>query len=119
MNTDKRTGDKRKVLLDALLRYADQCGDADPHFYKDEMLEMLGVCDHVFNIMLMRLGDRCCRLVDNFDGRTRYAIDVGRCFELRDRMAREEKEVRKTREGLQITVLATLIGVFFAIVLGF
>lgn len=119
MNDKKNARDKRLVLLEALIRYADQCGHATPHFYKDEMLKMLGVCDHVFNIMLIQLGDRYCRLVDNFEQRSRYAINVGRCFELRDQIIQAEKEGKKTREGVQITLLATLIGMFLVILVGF
>lgn len=119
MKNIKKAKDTRLVLLEALIRYADQCGDANPHFYKDEMLKMLGVCDHVFNIMQIQLGDRYCRLVDNFEGRTRYAINVRKCFELRDQIIQAEQDGKKNRDGVQITVLATLIGTFLVILIGF
>ena len=119
MNIFRKDRDTRLELLEALIRYADQCGDADPHVYKDEMLRMLGVCDHVFNIMQKQLGDGYFRMVDNFDGRGRYAINVNGCFKLRDLLVKEEKVGKKSREGGQITVLATLIGTFFVIVFGF
>lgn len=66
MKDMKKIKDKRLVLLEAIIRYADQSDNFNPHFYKDDMLKRLDVCEHVFNIMQKQLGDRYCRLVDSF-----------------------------------------------------
>jgi len=115
MNDMKKSRDKRLVLLDALIRYADECGKDNPEFYKDEMLRNLKVCEHVFNIMHIQLGEKYCRVIDPYEERTRYAINVDRCLDLRNQITRENKKKMKLRERIDITVLATLIGVFFAI----
>jgi hypothetical protein len=106
MRDMKKTKDKRLVLLEALLRYADQCGDANPHFYKDEMLKMLHVCEHVFNIMQKQLGERYCCMVDSVEERSRYAINVNKCLELRDQIIQANTKERH-REGVRKTLLAT------------
>ena len=107
MRDMKKTKDKRLVLLEALLRYADQCGNANPHFYKEEMLKMLGVCEHVFNIMQKQLGDRYCRMVDSIEEGSRYAINVNKCLELRDQIIQANTKERKHLEGVRKTLLAT------------
>jgi|WetSurMetagenome_2_1015567.scaffolds.fasta_scaffold1045722_1 hypothetical protein len=114
----KKINDKRLVLLEALIRYADQCGDSNPHFYKDEMLKMLNVCEHVFNIMQIQLGDGYCHMVDNLEERSNYAINVNRCLELRDQIIQANTRERRHREKMEITFLVTLIGTFFVIVIG-
>lgn len=113
----KKTKDNRLVLLEALLRYADQCGSDDPHFYKDDMLKRLGVCEHVFNIMQIQVGDRCCRMVDGFEGRSRYVIKVNKCAASRQQILQAHAEERRHRDGVGITVLTTLIGTLFVILL--
>lgn len=118
MKDINRTKDNRIVLLEALLRYADQSGNINPQVYKDEMLKMLNVCDHDFNIMLKQLGDRYCRLVDCFEGRSKYAINVNKCLELRGQITQANTKERRHREGVRITLLATLIGTFLVILLG-
>lgn len=116
MKVMKKKTDNRLVLLEALLRYADQSGDDKPQFSKDDMLRRLGVCEHVFNIMQKQLGDGCCRLVDSFDGGGRYAINVSRCYALRKQLSQASTE-ESYREGLKIKVLTTLISTLFVILL--
>ena len=106
----KKTKDKRLVLLEALLRYADQCGDANPHFYKDEMLKMLHVCEHVFNVMQKQLGEKYCCMIDCIEERSRYVINVNKCFELRDQIIRANTKERRYREAVRKTLLATSSG---------
>jgi len=106
MRDMKKTKDKRLVLLEALLRYADQCGDANPHFYKDEMLKMLHVCEHVFNVMQKQLGERYCCMVGSIDEGSRYAINVNKCLELRDQIIQATTKERH-RESVRKTLLAT------------
>jgi predicted metal-binding transcription factor (methanogenesis marker protein 9) len=115
----RKTKDKRLVLLDALIRCADESGSTKPHFYKDEMLKRLDVCDHVFNIMQKQLGDRYCRRMDDcLDERSEYAINVNKCLELRDQIIQANIK-EKHREGIEIKLLATLIGTFLVILVVF
>lgn len=113
----KKTQDKRLVLLETLLRYADLSGSDNPQFYKDDMLKRLGVCEHVFNIMQIQVGDRCCRMVDCLGGRSRYVIDVNKCYASRQQILQAQAEERRHRDGVGITVLTTLIGMLFVILL--
>jgi hypothetical protein len=118
MKDMKKTKDKRFVLVEALLRYADQSGSSNPHFYLDEMLRMLDVCEHVFNIMQKQLGDRYCHRVDGFEERSKYAINVNRCLELRDQIIQASTKERRHREGIRNILLATSIGTFLVILVG-
>lgn len=117
MKDMKKTKDRRLVLLDALLRYADLTGNIHPHFYKDEMLKMLNVSEHNFDIMQGQLGDRYCRMVDRFEVRSRYAIDVISCLELRDQILKAGSKERRIHDGFRIKLLSTLIGAFVVILL--
>ena len=110
--------DKRLILLNALLRYAKESGDAKPHFYQDETLMKLGVCENVFIDMQMEIGDKCCHMDDCLDGRIRYAINTNRCLELRKQIIKANTEKIKHRESLSITVVTALYGTLFAILLG-
>ncbi|HPR54411.1 MAG TPA: hypothetical protein PLV84_04705 [Deltaproteobacteria bacterium] len=114
----EKTNDNRLILLEALLRHADQCGDENPHFFKDEMLKTLDVCEHVFNVMQIRLGDRYCRRVDGFEDRCRYAINVNSCLELRNQIMQADSKIRRFRESVRNIVLASSIGSFFVIFFG-
>lgn len=117
MKAMKKTTDNRLVLLEVLLRHADQSGNDNPHFYKDELIRRLGVCEHVFNIMQRQLGDRCCRMIDCFEGGGKYAINVNNCYALRKQIIRANTEARRHREGVNIKVLTTLISTLFVILL--
>jgi hypothetical protein len=117
MKDMKKAKDKRLVLLEAIIRYSDQSDNFNPYFYKDEMLKRLDVCEHVFNIMQKQLGDRYCRMVDSFEERSRYTINVIECLELRDQIIEANTKERRHREG-RIILLETLIATFFLIIVG-
>lgn len=114
----KKTKDKRFVILEALICYADQSGTFNPHFYKDEMLKILNVAEGDFNIMQKQLGDEYCHMVDSREGRTRYAISVNRCLALRDQIDQAKTEEKRHREGVRIAVLTTLLGALLGFILG-
>ncbi len=114
----KNPKDKRFVLLEALLRYADQSSSINPHFFKDEMLKMLDVTEGDFNIMQKQLGDEYCNMVNCLEGRSRYAISVNKCLALRDQIDQANTEKRRHREGVSITVLTTLLGTLLGFILG-
>ncbi len=118
MKKMKKVKDNQLVLLEALIRYADLSGSTNPHFYKDEMLKRLDVCEHVFNVMLKQLGDRYCRMVDCFGERSTYVINVNSCLELRDQIIRANTQKRRRREAVRNTLLAASIGAFFVILVG-
>ena len=117
MKDMKKTKDTRLVLLEAILRYADHSDDINPYFYKYDMLKRLDVCEHVFNIMQKQLGDRYCRIVDIFEERSRYTINVIACLELRDQIIQANTKERRHREG-RIILLETLIATFLVIIVG-
>ena len=117
MKDMKKIKDKRLVLLEAIIRYADQSDNFNPHFYKDDMLKRLDVCEHVFNIMQKQLGDRYCRLVDSFEKRSKYTINVLECLELRDQIIQANTQEKKHRES-RIILLETLIATFLVIIVG-
>ena len=119
MKDVKKTKDKRLVLIEAILRYSDQSGNINPFFYKDEMLKRLDVCEMNFDIMQKQLGDRYCRIVDIFEERSRYAVDVIECLELRDRILQANTKERRYREGrIRIILLEALIATFLLIMGG-
>jgi len=119
MKDMKKTKDKRLVLIEAILRYSDQSGNINPFFYKDEMLKRLDVCEMNFDIMQKQLGDRYCRIVDIFEERSRYAVDVIECLELRDRILQANTKERRYREGrIRIILLEALIATFLLIMGG-
>ncbi len=118
MKDMKNTKDKRLVLLQAILRYTDQSENFNPFFYKDEMLRKLDVCEINFDIMQKQLGDRYCRLIDIFEERTRYAINVIDCIELRDQIIQANTKEKRHRENVRIKLLSTLIGIFIVILIG-
>ena len=118
MKNMKKVSDNQLLLLDALIRYADLSGSTNPHFYKDEMLKRLDVCEHVFNIMHKQLGDRYCPMVDSFDQRNRYVINVNRCLELRDRIIQANAKEKRRRKAVRNTLLTASIGTFFLILVG-
>lgn len=109
--------DKRLILLDALLRYAKESGDPKPHFYQDETLMKLGMCENVFIDMQMQIGDKCCHMDDCHDGRILFAINANRCLELRKKIIRASTEKMKHRKSFSITVATALYGMLFAIIL--
>ena len=117
MKDMKKTKDKRLVLLEAILRYADQSDNFNPFFYKDEMLKRLDVCETNFDIMQKQLGNRYCRMIDSFEERTRYAINVIECLDLRDQIIQANTKERRHLEG-RIILLETLIATFLVIIVG-
>jgi len=112
------TNDKRLILLDALLRYAKESGDAKPHFFQDETLVKLGMCENVFLDVQMLIGDKCCHMDDCLDGRIRYAINTNRCLELRRQIIKTNTEKIRHRHSFRITLATALYGMLFAILLG-
>lgn len=65
-----------KRLLSALLDYADKSGNFNPHFYKKEMINSLGVTEKEFDIVQKNLGDKYCYYVDSHGGDDGYVINV-------------------------------------------
>jgi len=114
----KKSKDKRFVLLEALVRYADQSGNFNPHFYKDEMLKILDVTEGEFNIIQKQLGDEYCHMVDCIEGRDRYAINVNKCLSLRDQIDQSKIEEERHGVGIRIAVLTTLLGTLLGFFLG-
>ena len=81
------------------------------------MMKKLNVCELNFDIMQKQLGDRYCRIVDIFEERSRYAINVVECLELRDQIIQANTKERRHRE-CRIILLESLIATFLVIVVG-
>lgn len=111
-NNTAETKDPRIMLLDALLRYAQQSGASKPSFYQDEALSKLGICENVFLDQLMEIGDRCCFMNECHEGRIQYGINVGRCMEMHKKVSREQRSQSTYRLSAEYTILGTLVLIF-------
>jgi len=118
MNNVRKTRDRRMVLLEALLRYADQSGSINPQFHKDDMLKMLNVCEVNFDIMHKQLGDKYCRMIDGFEMSRRYSINVIECLDLRDKLIRNDMKEKSHHRKILNIMLAASWGTFFVVLLG-
>ena len=110
----KTASDDRQMLLEALLDYADESRRFNPHFYRREMTERLGVTDGEFNVMQNRLGDGYCRFVDYHDGDNRYMIDVSECLSLRDQFRQNKIQEERHRQLVRLSVLVAVLGAVLA-----
>lgn len=114
---------ERKNFLSALIKYADESGNFNPHFYKDEMMEILNISEGEFNIIQKRLGDKYCHYVGPHDGRDRYAINVSECYRLKEMHDQEETRNKNSKStalktayvGAGAVVLAAIIAGVFGI----
>lgn len=114
----KQKKDRRAELLTALVNYANQSGSLNPHFYKDEMINILAISEADFNIIQKQLGDEYCHFVDNHEGKSRYAISVNKCLVLRDQIEQGNTAVKSHEESIRVNVLCTILGSLLGFFLG-
>jgi len=100
-----RSDDSR--FLKAILDYAEESETTNPHFYKSEIMNRLGIDELTFNLLQKRLGDHCCRYVDQHDGNARYAINLSACLSLRDQ---QEKHALGIRLAILLVILGVVLG---------
>jgi hypothetical protein len=109
--------DDRRRLLDALLDFASNSGTSNPHFYRKEMMELLGISEGEFNIIQKSLGDRYCTFVDSHNDDNRYAINVSECQALRSQFKQEDIQEQRHRQTIRIIVLAAILTAVLTIAL--
>jgi hypothetical protein len=113
----------RKEFLFALIKYADESGSFNPHFYKSEMMVILNISEGEFNIIQKRLGDQYCYFVGPHEGKDRYAINVSECYKLKDMYDQEDLKNKNNKSitmktgyiGAGAVILAAIIAGVFSI----
>jgi hypothetical protein len=102
--------DDRWRLLDALLEYVSKSPTfINPHFFRKEMMDHLGVTEGQFTIMQKRLGDEYCHFVDQCGDDNRYAINVSKCLALREQYDQQQIQERRHRQLVRLTVLTAVL----------
>ncbi len=101
----KRSDDKR--FLKALLDYTEESATTNPHFHKREIMERLGIDELTFNLLQKRLGDHCCRFVDQHGGDDRYTINLSACNTLRKQ---QEQQALSIRLAILLVILSAVLG---------
>lgn len=109
----------RKRLLSALLDYAVESGNFNPHFHKKDMMDRLGVTEGEFNIIQKNLGDKYCHYVDSHEGDNRYAINVSECLALRERYDQESINDKRHQQLVRLAVLVAILGAVLGAALSF
>ena len=109
----------RKRLLSALLDHAEKSGNFNPHFYKKDMMDRLGVTEGEFNIIQKNLGDRYCHYVDSYGGDNRYAINVSECLALQEQYDQESINEKRHQQLVRLAVLVAMLGAVLGVALSF
>lgn len=93
----------RENFLYTLLEYDSSQEEFNPHFYKGEMLELLGVDESKFNKIQKCLGDQYCSHAGQIKGKDRYQIHTSNCWLLHDKF--EDWKLNKKLKNLTITLM--------------
>jgi hypothetical protein len=101
--------DERTRFLWELVKYAEESGTLNPHFYRREMMDRLGLTERAFNVLQKQLGDKYCRFVDCHQGDVRYAIAISECLALRDHLDELETQERRHRQNVRLSVLLVVL----------
>ena len=104
---------KQKIFLKALITYANESGNFNPHFYKKEIMDILNITEGEFNITQHNLGQKYCYYVGPHNGEDRYAINVSECLSLQEQY---DQEFINTRRHEQIVRLAVLVAILGAVI---
>jgi len=113
----KQKIDKRERFLRALLEWADESSELNPHFHRTEMIQRLRISIGEFNIVQKQLGDKYCRYVDQHDGDARYEICVSECLALRNQFDHEKTLEKRHNQLLRWAVLVAIFGAVLAVAL--
>lgn len=79
---------EKKDFLEALLSYAYESVEFNPHFLKSEFTKINSMSDEKFDLIQKRLGDKYCYYVGN----ERYAINLKECQNLWEQYKKETKQ---------------------------
>ena len=101
---------KRKAFLKALINYANESGNMNPHFYKKEMIDILNISELEFNITQHNLGQKYCYFVSPDKGGDRYAINVSECLSLQEQYDQESINARRHEQIVRLAVLVAILG---------
>lgn len=113
----KDTHIKRKEFLKALINYANESGNFNPHFYKKEMMDILNISDGEFNIIQHNLGQKYCYYVGPHKGEDRYAINVSECLSLQGQYDQESINTRRHEQIVRLAVLVAILGAVIGVAL--
>ena len=106
----KEAQNNRKKLLGALLDYAEKSGNFNPHFYKNEIMDSLGIAEGEFNIIQKNLGDKYCHYLDSHGGNGRYAINLSECWALQEQYNQESINEGRHKQLVRLAVLVAVLG---------
>ncbi len=109
----------RKELLRALINYAKQSGNFNPHFYKKEMMDILNITEAEFNIAQHNLGQKYCYYVGPHNGEDRYAINVAECLSLQEQYDQESLNTKRHSQLVRLAVLVAILGAVLGAALSF
>lgn len=106
----KDTHIKRKEFLKALINYANESENFNPHFYKKEMMDILNISEGEFNITQHNLGQKYCYYVGPHEGEDRYAFNVSECLSLQEQYDQESINTRRHEQIVRLAVLVAILG---------
>ncbi|WP_041280355.1 hypothetical protein [Desulfosudis oleivorans] len=115
----KDTHTKRKQFLRALINYANESGNLNPHFYKQEMMAILGISEGEFNMTQHNLGQKYCYYVGPHEGKDRYAINVSECLTLQEQYDQETINTRRHKQIVRLAVLVAVLGAILGVTLNY
>lgn len=115
----KDTHTKRKEFLKALVNYANESGNFNPHFYKQEMMTILSISEGEFNITQHNLGKKYCYYVGPHEGKDRYAINVSECLTLQEQYDQKTINARRHKQIVRLAVLVAVLGAILGVALNY
>lgn len=115
----KDTHTKRKDFLKALINYANESGNFNPHFYKQEMMAILSISEGEFNITQHNLGQKYCYYVGPNEDKDRYAINVSECLTLQEQYDQETINTRRHKQIVRLAVLVAVLGAVLGVALNY
>ena len=101
---------KRKEFLKALINYANESGNFNPHFYKKEMMDILHISEGEFNITQHNLGGKYCNYAGPHKGEDRYSINVSECLSLQEQYDQEFINTKRHNQLVRLAVLVAILG---------
>ena len=109
----------RKEFLKALINYANESGNFNPHFYKKEMMDILKISEEEFNIIQHNLGQKYCYYVGPHKDKDRYAINVSECLSLQEQYDQESINNKRHNQIVRLAVLVAILGAVFGVVFNY
>jgi len=110
---------KRKEFLKALINFANESNNFNPHFYKKEMMDKLNISEVEFNIIQHNLGQKYCYYVGPHNGEDRYAIQMSECVSLQEQYEQESINEKRHNQLVRLAVLVAILGAVVGTALSF